>query len=142
MCIRDRLYDVRIDAPGEWVGVSNGRMIDRRFEDGRTITTFTNRDPMASYLMTIAIGPYERHHQTGPRGLPMTYWVPRGHPGMVKPLLHTPDAVRWLESKLGPYPFDRVGVVVTPSDSAMETQTMITLGAANFVYHDRDVRPV
>ena len=37
--------------------------------------------------------------------------------------------LRWLERKLGPYPFDRAGAVVVPSDSAMETQTLVTMGS-------------
>jgi aminopeptidase N len=48
--------------------------------------------------------------------------------------------LRYLESKLGRYPFDRVGVVVTPSDSATETQTMVTFGQGNFGYGNHDVR--
>ncbi len=133
-------YDVTVDAPGNWVGVSNGAMTHRETKDGRTVTRFHNSDPMASYLTTIAIGPYRRYQQTGPRGLPMTYWVPRTRPQLVKPLLQTPAALRWLENRLGRYPFDRVGVVVTPSDSAMETQTMITMGAAGYEFGNRDVR--
>ena len=134
------LYDVRINAPRGWVGVSNGKMTDRRTTCSRTITTWTNKSPMSSYLVTMAVGPYKRYKQTGPRGLPLTYWVPRSRPGLIKPLLHTPAAVRWLESKLGPIPFDRAGVVVTPSDSAMETQTLITFGARNYRYGNRNVR--
>jgi len=134
------LYDVSVNVPGRWVGVSNGRMTDRRREGSRTVTEWTNRQPMASYLMTLAVGPYRSHHQTGPHGLPMTYWVPRGRPNLVKPLLRTPAAMRWLERRLGRYPFDRVGIVVTPSGSAMETQTLITFGVKNYNYGNREVR--
>jgi aminopeptidase N len=133
-------YDVRLDVPRRWVGVSNGRMTSRRVGHGRTVTRFTNADPMASYLVTVAVGPYRRYTQTGPHGLPLTYWVPRNRPGLVRPLRATPSAIRWLESRLGPYPFDRAGVVVTPSGSAMETQTMITFGAENYHYGQREVR--
>ena len=134
------MYDVRVSAPGSWVGVSNGRMADRRTTHGRTVTQWTNRHPMASYLMTLAVGPYRRYHQTGPHGLPMSYWVPRHRPKLVTPLKRTPAAMRWLEKRLGRYPFDRVGIVVTPSDSAMETQTLITFGVKNYSYGNRDVR--
>ena len=133
-------YAVRLDVPRPWVGVSNGRMTSRRVTHGRTVTRFTNRDPMASYLMTVAVGPYRRYTQTGPHGLPMTYWVPRHRPRYVKALRSTPSALRWLERRLGPYPFDRVGVVVVPTGSAMETQTMITMGAENYRYGRRLVR--
>ena len=75
----------RLDVPRRWVGVSNGRLDSRRVAHGRTLTHFSNRDPMASYLMTVAIGPYVRSTQTGPHGLPLTYWVPRGHPELPRP---------------------------------------------------------
>lgn len=133
-------YDVRLDVPEKWVGVSNGRMVSRMRAHGRTVTRFTSRDPMASYLATIAIGPYERHTQTGPHGIPLTYWIPRDKPKYLAALRATPGTLRWLESRLGPYPFDRAGVVVTPSDSAMETQTMITFGAENYRYGTREVQ--
>ena len=40
----------------------------RRVAHGRTITQFTNRDPMASYLMTVAIGPYGARRRPGRTG--------------------------------------------------------------------------
>jgi aminopeptidase N len=133
-------YDLRVDVPGKWVGVSNGELVKRRSRDGRTITRFHNHAPMSSYLMTLAIGPYQRHRQTGPHGLPMSYWLPEGSPRLLRPLRHTPDVMRWLEQRLGRYPFDRVGIVVTPSESAMETQTMVTFGKGNYDYGRRTVR--
>jgi aminopeptidase N len=133
-------YDVRLDVPRRWVGVSGGRMVSRTVSHGRTVTRFTSRDPMASYLATVAIGPYRRYAQTGPHGIPITYWVPRDKPQYLAPLKATPATLRWLESRLGPYPFDRAGVVVTPSGSAMETQTMITFGAENYRYGAREVQ--
>ena len=135
------LYDVRLNVPRPWVGVSNGRLVSRRTTERRTLTRFHSADPMASYLVTVAIGPYRRATQKGPRGLPLTYWVPRKHPEYLKPLRKTPAALRFLESLFGPYPLDRAGVVVTPSDSAMETQTLVTMGAEYFAPgNGREVR--
>jgi len=134
------LYDVHVDVPGNWVGVSTGEMTKRTGAGTRTVTEWTNKRPMSSYLMTLAVGPYQRRSQTGPRGLPLTYWFPRNRPALVKPLLQTPTAMRWLESKLGPYPFDRAGVVLTPSDSAMETQTLVTFGTQLYQFGNRYVR--
>jgi aminopeptidase N len=125
-------YDVRVDVPGKWVGVSNGRLASRRTSKGRTVTRWTNRDPMPSYLLTLAVGPYRAYRQRGPRDLPITHWVPRDRPDLAKPLLRTPVALRWLERRLGRYPFDRAGTVVVPGMSAMETQTMVTFGAGNW----------
>jgi len=47
--------------------------VSRRVQHGRTVTRFASSDPVASYLMTVAIGPYRRATHTGPHGLPLTY---------------------------------------------------------------------
>ena len=43
------------------------------------------------------------------------------------------EALEWVEDKLGPYPFSTAGVLVTDSQSGMETQTLITLGDNDYV---------
>ena len=134
------LYDVQLDVPQPWIGISNGQMVKRGSVDGRTVTRFTNRDPIASYAVTVAIGAYKRYTQTGPHGLPITQWVPRSSTELVNPLRMMPEALRFLEARLGPYPLDRVGVVVTPGEAAVEGQTMIGLGRGNYRYGNRDVR--
>jgi aminopeptidase N len=85
--------------------------------------------PAASYLTTIAIGDYVRYRDRGPHGLPITYWVPRRDRSALPELRRTPAMIRWLESRLGRYPFDRIGAVLVPSRSAMETQTLVTMGS-------------
>jgi aminopeptidase N len=122
-------YDVRISAPKGMVGIFNGRLTSRRTSAGRTVTRWHLASPAASYLTTIAIGDYVRYTDRGPHRLPITYWLPRGDQRALPELRRTPSMIRWLESKLGPYPFDRIGTVVVPSDSAMETQTLVTMGA-------------
>jgi aminopeptidase N len=69
------LYDVRVEAPRHWVGVSNGMLVGRHRTDGRTVTRFHLEHPAASYLVTLAVGPYELHRDTGPHGLPLSFWL-------------------------------------------------------------------
>ena len=95
---------------------------------------------MASYLVTVAIGPYKKYTQDGPHDLPLTYWVPKGKSELLKPLEKTPDALAWLEKRLGPYPFARAGVVVTPGEGSVETQTLTTFATGNYRYGNADVR--
>lgn len=133
-------YTVQLDVPDEWVGVSNGRLDSRTTVDGRTVTKFVGDHPMASYLVTVAIGPYKKYTQDGPHGIPLTYWVPKGRSELLKPLEKTPEALAWLEKKLGPYPFSRAGVIVTPGEGSVETQTMTTFGIGNYRYGNPDVR--
>lgn len=135
-------YRLQVTTPADQVAVSNGRLAYRRTRDGRTTVRWANADPMPSYLLTLAVGPYRSYRQTGPHGLPIRHWVPRDRPELVKPLLRTPAALRWLERRLGPYPFDRAGVVLTPGGSAMETQTMVTFGRRNYSYGRFEVRAI
>jgi len=43
-----------------------------------------------------------------------------------------PQQLAWLENHLGAFPFASTGAVIVPSDSAMETQQLVTIG--NTVY--------
>ncbi len=131
-------YDFRIDVPGRWVGIANGKLTSRHTRKGRTVTRWHLASPTASYLTTIAIGDYQRYRDTGPHGLPMAYWLPKGSPDRWLHILRRmPHMLHWLEAKLGPYPFDRAGAVVVPSQSAMETQTLVTMGSGAFKRSDR-----
>ncbi len=122
-------YDARIVAPRGMVGVFNGKLVARRqASDGRTVTRWHLASPAASYLTTIAIGDYVRYRDRGPHGLPITYWLPRRDQRALPELRRTPELIRWLERHLGRFPFDRIGAVVVPDSSAMETQTLVTVG--------------
>jgi aminopeptidase N len=134
------LYEVRLAVPGKFVGVSNGRLEDRRTTGAQTITRFTSTSPMASYAVTVAIGPYKRYTQVGPHDLPLTYWLPKGGKDLLGPLEKTPETIAFLESRLGPYPFDRAGVVVTPGLGSVESQTLTTLARDNWKQGKADVR--
>jgi aminopeptidase N len=121
-------YDVTIRAPRGEVGVSNGELESRRTTGDTTVTRWHLPEPAASYLVTIAIGRLTETHDTGPHGLPISYWTPTGRPAILRQVRYAPVAVRYLESLLGRYPFPTLGIVVVPSNSAMETQSMLTLG--------------
>jgi len=133
-------YSIRLDVPDEWVGVASGTMLERARSGKRTVTRFEHKDPVAPYLTTVAIGPYKRVTATGPHDLPLTFWIPKGRDELLKPLKKTGEAIAWLEKRLGPYPFDRAGVVVTPGRSSVETQTLITLSRDEYRYGTHDVR--
>jgi aminopeptidase N len=84
----------------------------------------------------VAIGPYREHTDTGPHGLPISYWVRPQDDAVLPTLRVAPAAIRWLEARLGPLPSDRAGFVVVPQASGMETQDMITLGIRNMRHDD------
>jgi aminopeptidase N len=125
-------YDLTIESPKEMVGVANGRLVSRRTVGDHTVTHWNLPEPAASYLITIAIGRYTETRDTGPHGLPISYWTPSDRPALVTGLRYTPRAVAYLEAKLGRYPFPTLGILVVPSSSAMETQSMVTLGMESY----------
>ena len=121
-------YDITLRVPPPMVGVANGELRSQRTRNGLSVSRWHLDEPAASYLVTVAIGDLEETTDTSPSGVPISFWVPRGRTDLVARLRAAPAGLAWLEERLGPYPFDRLGFVVVPSRSGMETQTMITLG--------------
>ncbi|WP_169570508.1 M1 family metallopeptidase [Nocardioides insulae] len=125
------LYDFTVTAPSPLVGIANGELVSRTDEAGVTTTKWHLDSPASSYLTTLAVGDYVLTEDSS-GDLPITYWLPRNRQWQLEDLRRTPRLLSWLEKRLGPYPFDSLGLVVVPSASAMETQTMITLGNTDY----------
>jgi aminopeptidase N len=125
-------YDFTIHAPSPMVGVANGQLRSRTTSGRLTTTRWRLPEPAASYLITIAIGRYTETKDTGPHGLPITYWTPAGRSGLIRKVRYAPRAIAYLENKLGRYPFPTLGVLLVNSNSAMETQSMVTMGINHY----------
>lgn len=121
-------YDITWHTQPSWTAVSNGQLTEDLVRHGQRTTHWELDSPAASYLITAEIGPYGKYRQTGPHSLPLTYWVPNADRSVLPVLRRTPAMLSWLEARLGRYPFDSLGVVVVPARSAVETQTMVTVG--------------
>jgi aminopeptidase N len=119
-------YDATISTDAGLTSVFNGTLEDASTSGDTTTRRWHLPQPAASYLVTVAIGEYEATEATGPAGLPITYWTESRR--LPRQLTESPRMLRWLVDLLGPYPFDTAGAVVVPAASAMETQTMVTLG--------------
>jgi aminopeptidase N len=125
-------YDFTLTTPSPWVGVANGELTSREEVDGNTVTTWHLDSRTSSYLVTVAFGEFTMREDESASGVPITYWVPKAHADYADALDFTPDALAWVESKLGPYPWSSLGIMLVDSMSGMETQTMITLGATDY----------
>jgi aminopeptidase N len=121
-------YDAAITTPARMKGIFGGELVSRRVEGRRRTMRWRMTDPVAPYLVTVAIGDYVRLTDKGPRGMTMTSWLPRRpSPALVRATERMPAMLRWLRKRLGPYPFDQAGLVAVPGGSAMETQTLVTI---------------
>jgi len=129
----EALYDARITTGGDDVGVFNGEFLGTSQSDDLTVARWHVDEPVASYLTTIAIGPYTEHVDTTPSGMEISYWLKPSDLDLLEALeVEGAESFEWLEEHAGEYPFSTLGVVVVDGSSAMETQTMITMsrGAA------------
>jgi aminopeptidase N len=120
-------FTIRLTVPDGSTAIANGSLIDERHEDGRTTVTYSARDPMATELVQIAVGPYTLVRGQGPHGVPLRSAVSPDRVAVISPMLdRIADHITWLEARLGPYPFENYGVVTSAGVSgfALETQTL------------------
>jgi aminopeptidase N len=121
-------YSIAVTVPTGWTAVASGTpgSVDQQ---GSTVTYhYVSTDPVASYVTTLAIGKYTKVTPTS-TGVPVTCWLRTGRDEAFKPALErVPELLHWLTDHYGPYPFPTAGVVIVDSDSAMETQQMVTFG--------------
>ncbi|NIM94661.1 MAG: M1 family peptidase [Anaerolineales bacterium] len=128
-------YTIRITVDEPWVVAANGtseEIIDHGVS--RTYVWQMN-DPIASYLVTVAIGEFTIHEDSFPSGIPIRNYYPADPPKeAIEAFDLIPDMAEFFESTFGPYPFDTYGVVLhdTSLPFALETQTLTTYGT-NFV---------
>lgn len=123
------LYDVRVTVPRGEVAVFNGSL-EGHGPAGPDATTWRWHlaEPAASYLTTIAVGPYSAFHDTMPDGTPATYWLlPQDRQLLASLRAESRRAFAWLVDGAGDYPFDTFGVVIVGGESGMETQSLVTL---------------
>ncbi len=138
---KDHMYDepdngvtLRINVPGDLVGVGNGRLQRVKKEEDKTKTYIWQVvNPINNYGVNVNVGDYvtfsDKHD--GEKGqLDMDYWVLRYN--LEKAKVHFKDANRTMEAFehwFGPYPFyeDSYKLVEVPY-LGMEHQSSVTYG--------------
>lgn len=120
-------YDIKVTVPKRLKAISNGELMSRRTTGGRTTFAWKSKDPMASYLVTLAIGEYDVKVSRTPSGLRVLTAVDPAVAGESAELLaRIPEITEWATGNFGPYPFSSIGAIVVPTDEvdyALETQT-------------------
>ncbi len=127
-------YSFTLHVPDPMVGVANGQLQSRTSDGGVTTTRWTLDQPTSSYLTTVAFGDLTESKLGSVDGTPVSTWTPTGDTYTRRRLAYADDALRWVEGKLGKYPFASLGVLSNAGTGCgMETQTMITLGEGEYV---------
>ncbi|MFF4017111.1 M1 family metallopeptidase [Streptomyces sp. NPDC001843] len=118
------MFTIRITAPSDYTAVANGVPTGVDRAGGSTTWTYRTRHPMATELAQVSIGRSAVLHRTGPHGLPVRDVVPAADRKSLEPwLAKTPDQIAWLESKVGPYPFETYGVLMAQAATGFELET-------------------
>ncbi len=119
-------YDLRVTVPEGLGAVSNGELTGESTRDGRTTSTWHVAEPMASHVVTVAVGEWETARSTTDDGLPVYTAVdPRQAEASREVLGRIPEVMKWAGENFGPYPFSSTGAIVDRVEDAgyaLETQ--------------------
>jgi aminopeptidase N len=120
--------------PEGLTGVANGRLLSSEpveLPSGRNGDLFIweHNYPMATYLAVIAAGDYERVESTSPQGIPIRHYIfPESAADHAAADIITGEAIDWMGSLFGTYPFEAYGhVTAHVSGVSLETQGMVLL---------------
>lgn len=126
------LFNLTIYVPFGYIVASNGELIWERDDSTTYACEYRSSFPMATYLFTIHIFPYEIWHRTSFDGIPIVvYYYPRDRGNVFSDFNRLPEILDFYKDLFGQYPFEKVGYAIAPvfaGYGAMENQTMITFG--------------
>lgn len=120
------IYTFAVTTLDNEMAICNG-LLDSEIDNGDGTNTWTweLNQPLPSYLVSVAVGPYtvvKDQYQGIQNSYPI--WLaakPGDTTDLKKSFVHLPDALEAFENAYGPQPFDRVGYVLVPfNGGAME----------------------
>lgn len=121
-------FTLTAHVPAGWTVLSNGRDQGSSAKDGKTTTTWTDPNPIASYLTTIAIDKFTVQRSTLPDGTPIISGYAPGAEPREATGDRLPEVISFLESKFGKYPQSAAGGIYLDENIhfSLETQTRPT----------------
>ncbi|MFG2129582.1 M1 family metallopeptidase [Streptomyces sp. NPDC048751] len=118
------MFTIRVTAPDGYTAVANGLPAGVDRDGGATTWTYRTQHPMATELAQVSVGRSSVLHRSGPHALPVRDVVPRKDRKALEPWLKkTPDQIAWMESKVGPYPFETYGLLMSDASTGFELET-------------------
>jgi aminopeptidase N len=120
-------FAITVTVPAPWTAAANGLLAEERQDGDRRTYVWRARDPMATYLATVAIARFDERHGEGPRGMPLRLYVPPGTSAETLEVFgDTGRMIELFERHFGPYPFESFGGVLAEFSlgGALETQTL------------------
>ncbi|MER5463654.1 M1 family metallopeptidase [Streptomyces sp. NPDC002668] len=125
-------YRIAVTTPSPYTVVANGSLVSRTISSSTTTWVYEQSAPMASYLATVQIGPYELVDVAHAGRVPQPAAVPRGLLERFEyDFARQPQMMTAFTDLFGPYPFDDYAVVVVDEelDVPVEAQGLSIFGA-------------
>ena len=120
-------FSFRIDVPAGTTAVANGLPLGKFTNRGRTTWLYVMRHPMATELTQIAVGGYDLTTNGHYPGVFMRDVSAPSLTASLRPAFALqPGHLKWMEDRVGRYPFDSYGSLVPIADIgfALETQSL------------------
>ena len=119
---------ITIVAPSHLNSISNGELVGEwrdPVDPAFTVRRFETGWKIAPELLQIGVGPFTIVRSAGPHGIKLRSVLPTDQLATMKPQLATiPEAISFLEARLGPFPLRTYGIYVTPLGGDLETQSL------------------
>jgi aminopeptidase N len=117
-------FTFRITAPNALSVTAGGKLAGKVRKGRSTEWTYRLAHPMATELAQVSIGRSYVRHAKGPHGLPLRDVVPSRDRKALEPwLAKTPGQLKWMERRLGRYPFENYGLLMADADVGFELET-------------------
>jgi alanyl aminopeptidase len=131
-------FDISLTIPAGYAAISNAPEIERRSAGGGLeLVTFATTRPMPTYLLSLAVGPFDIVERTAipaneyrPEPVPLRGYARKGRGNDMNYVLDiTPRMVEIFERELQrPYPFEKLDIIAAPQwpSGATELSAAIT----------------
>ncbi|MFI9625025.1 M1 family metallopeptidase [Streptomyces sp. NPDC052042] len=119
-------YDITVTVPKGLTAVSNGELASRTTAGTTSTYHWHVAEPMAGYLVVLAVGRFETKTSTTPDGITVFTAVDTTLADRSAAVLaRVPEVVAWEAERFGPYPFSATGAIIGRKGDAgyaLETQ--------------------
>ena len=131
-------WEMVLTVPGDWLTVSNGKLLSVQDEPGGQKTwTWRQSLPASTYLISFVAGEYTEKKDTW-RNLQVTYNVPHGNEDTIEPTFrHTKEMLDFFSDRFGVmYPWDQYAQTAVDDfvASGMENVSATTLAERDMVH--------
>lgn len=123
-------FSLHLSAPKTEQAISNGELVSRiENPDGTATSNYRIKTPTSTYFVILAVGDFQLEEQGRVGNTRVRhYFTPKTPNVMRQAASETPKIIKFLEARLGTYPFSEVGVLTVnnPLGFALETQSLVT----------------